>query len=434
MTSTHTMNETSGNQVPDQEEQLLSVHDYVPKKGHHLDYTKLGSSTAAVQGGERHGRPNTSDTITTPIAMTSSYWFTNTQQVIDFNEGRHKSFEYGRYGNPTVAAAEEKLAILDGGEACLLSSSGMNSCTTMLLSLLEPGDKLITTTDCYRRTRQFIQGFLPKMNVSCKVIEPQDIEGLKAALSDGKPKIFFSETPTNPYLRCVDISTISKLCHEKNVIVAIDTTFATPVNLRPIQFGADLVLSSATKYLGGHNDIICGSLVGSTELISKIRSFHGVLGGIFDPHSAYLLLRGLKTLHLRVQQSNNTALTLAKLLENHPKIERVIYPGLPSHPDHEVATKHFRNGFGGVVSFVVKGGLQSAAFVIDNVKIPYIAPSLGGVESLIEQPTVMSYWNVSKEDRAKIGIEDGLIRFSCGIEDTKDIIEDLEQSLDKLIL
>eukprot|EP01117_Protostelium_nocturnum_P019892 TRINITY_DN8731_c0_g1_i1.p1 TRINITY_DN8731_c0_g1~~TRINITY_DN8731_c0_g1_i1.p1 ORF type:complete len:413 (+),score=153.30 TRINITY_DN8731_c0_g1_i1:130-1368(+) len=402
------------------------------KKGKDLEFSKLGDSTAAVQGGERKGRPNTSDTITTPIALTSSYWFSNTQQVIDFNEGRYESFEYGRYGNPTVAVAEEKLALLDNGESALLSASGMSSCTTMLLALMSPGKRLLTTTDCYRRTRQFIQTFLPKMDVSCTVLDPSDIEGLKAALEVGDVSIYFSETPTNPYLRCVDISTIASLCKAKNVIVAIDSTFATPINLKPIDFGADLVLHSATKYLGGHNDLIAGALIGKKELIDKIRAFHGVLGGIYDPHSAYLLIRGLKTLQLRVKQANQTALEIAKRLEDHPKIERVYYPGLPSHPDHQVALKHFRGGFGGVVCFVVKGGLEAAAKVIDGVQIPYIAPSLGGVESLIEQPTVMSYWNVSKEDRAKIGIEDGLVRFSCGIEDTKDIVEDLEQSLDKL--
>jgi len=425
------MRETPGNHVPD-DTQLPDPLDYTPKKGHHLDFHRLGSSTASVQAGERHGRPNTSDTITTPIAMTSSYWFKDTQQVIDFNEGRHQSFEYGRYGNPTVAAAEAKLAVLDGGEACLLSASGMSSCTTMLMTLLQPGDRLVTTTDCYRRTRQFIQGFLPKMNITCTVIEPQDLQGLKSAIDGGDVKIYFSETPTNPYLRCVDISSVVKLCRQKNVIVAIDTTFATPINLRPIDFGVDLVLSSATKYLGGHNDIIAGSLVGKKELIDKIRAFHGVVGGIFDPHSAYLLIRGLKTLHIRVKQSNATALKIAQLLEDHPKIEKVVYPGLPSHPDHAVALKHFKAGFGGVVSFIVKGGLKEAAAVVDGVKIPYIAPSLGGVESLIEQPTVMSYWNVTPEDRAKIGIEDGLIRFSAGIEDTDDIIEDLMQSLERL--
>lgn len=320
---------------------------------------------------------------------------------------------------------------LEGAEDSLLSSSGMNSATTLLLALVPAGGHIVTTTDCYRRTRQFMQTLLPKMGISVTVIDPSDLGALKAALAKQHVSLFFSESPTNPYLRCVDVRAIAALCAPTKTLVCIDSTFATPVNQRALALGADLVLHSATKYLAGHNDVLAGAVSGSKDLVARVRAMHNILGGVIDPHAAYLLLRGMKTLSLRVARHNDSAMRLAAVLARHPKISRVHYPGLPSHPDHAIAVQQM-TGYGGVVSFEVAGDLWTTAKFIDGCRLPYIAPSLGGVESLIEQPTIISYWDQGPDKRAEIGIKDNLVRFSTGIEDYDDIEADLLQSLDRL--
>jgi cystathionine gamma-synthase len=390
-----------------------------------------GDSTRAVHGGEREGRPRVSDALTTPIVQTATFWFRDTQEVIDYQEGRHGSFEYGRYGNPTTRALEEKICALEGGETCVVSASGMNSITTLLLALVPAGGHFVTTTDCYRRTRQFIATVLPKMGVTVTILEPSDLDGLERCLAERDVSLFFSESPTNPYLRVVDVPRIAELCHAQEAIVVIDSTFATPINQKALDLGADIVLHSATKYLAGHNDVMAGALVGGAALLDPVRNLQGILGGILDPHGAYLVLRGLKTLAVRIARQNETAFALARHLEQHRAIERTHYPGLESHPDHDVARRQMQ-GFGGVVSFELRGDRQTASKFIDALRIPYIAPSLGGVESLVEQPTVISYWDQTPEERARIGIRDNLIRYSCGIEDADDLIADVEQALERV--
>ncbi|CAM6101397.1 unnamed protein product [Calypogeia fissa] len=385
-------------------------------------------STNSVHGGERLGRPKLTDSLTTPIVQTSTYFFRDTAELIAFQEGTHKSFEYGRYGNPTTFAAEEKISALEGAETTLLSSSGMCATTTMLLALVPAGGHIITTTDCYRRTRQFIQTVLPKMGITTTVIDPADLSSLERTLDQHRVALFFSESPTNPYLRCIDIELVSKLCHSKGALVVIDGTFATPVNQKALALGADIVLHSCTKYMAGHNDVLAGSVSGSRDCIAPIRALHNVLGGVLDPNSAYLILRGMKTLELRVRQQNNTALKLARALEASSKVLRVHYPGLESHSEHHIAKRQM-SGFGGVVSFEIDGDLEATSKFIDGLRIPYIAPSLGGVETLVEQPTIISYWDQSPAQRAKLGIKDNLVRFSCGIEDYEDLYEDVMQSL-----
>jgi len=388
-------------------------------------------STTSVHAGERGGRPSVADSLTTPIVQTATYHFENTEQLIAYQEGRFGSYEYGRYGNPTSKVVEEKLRILENAEDCLVSASGMCAATTMLLALVPPNGHIITTTDCYRRTRQFIQTVLPKMGISTTVVDPSDTPGIQKALDEHEVSLFFSESPTNPYLRCIDIELISKMCHEKGTVVCIDGTFATPINQRAIALGADLVLHSATKYLAGHNDVLAGALCGSKELVEQVRTMHHVLGGVVDSHASYLVLRGLKTLSIRVARQNENGLKLARCLEAHPKIERVHYPGLESHPEHAIAMKQM-TGFGGVLSFEVKADLMTTAKFIDSCKLPYIAPSLGGVETLIEQPTIVSYWDQTPEYRASLGIKDNLVRFACGVEDYDDIEADVLQALDQI--
>ncbi|KAH7684027.1 Cystathionine gamma-synthase protein [Dioscorea alata] len=385
----------------------------------------------AIHAGERFGRGIVTDGITTPIVNTSAYWFKNSDQLLDFKEGRHTSYEYGRYGNPTTTVLEEKISALERAESTLFMASGMNAAVCLLSALVPAGGHIVTTTDFYRKTRKYMENELPQKGIRTIVIDPADVDSLKAALDKHNVSLFFTETPTNPFFRCVDIKLVSELCHSKGAVVCIDGTFASPINQKALMLGADLVLHSATKFIAGHNDVLGGCISGSEKLISKIRLYHNVVGGVLNPNAAYMIIRGMKTLHLRVQQHNSTALRMAQFLEEHPKIIRVYYPGLPSHPEHHIAKKQM-TGFGGVVSFEVDGDFRTTMKFIDSLKIPYNAPSFGGCESIIDQPALMSYWDGPLE-RTKYGIKDNLVRFSCGLEDFEDLKADIAQALDAAI-
>jgi cystathionine gamma-synthase len=284
------------------------------------------------------------------------------------------------------------------------------------------------TDDCYRRTRQFCLTFLKRFGIETTIVPMGDYAALEAAIIRKQTRFIISESPTNPYLRVADLERIAEIGRKHRVRTMIDSTFATPINQRPLDWGIDFVIHSATKYLGGHNDLLAGVVVGKADRIGALRDARGVLGGVVDPQNAYLLERGIKTLGMRVRQQNTSAQAVAEFLEDHPRIERVWYPGLESHPDHRIA-KAQMGGFGGVVSFEVAGDLLTAGKFIDNLKIPYIAPSLGGIETLIEQPALMSYYEKTTEERLALGIKDNLVRFSVGIEDADDIIRDLDQAL-----
>ncbi|HZR09482.1 MAG TPA: aminotransferase class I/II-fold pyridoxal phosphate-dependent enzyme [Myxococcales bacterium] len=383
--------------------------------------------TLAVHGGEP--RKKAFDSVTTPIVWSATYAFANTAEIERYFNGDVEREEYGRYGNPTVRAAEQKLAVLEGAEEAALFGSGMAAATTALFELLKAGDHVVLTSDCYRRTRQFVTRFLARLGIESTLVEPGDEAALRRALRPGRTKVILAESPTNPYLRVADLSLFARArdaCPGANLI--IDGTFATPVNQRPLELGADLVLHSCTKYLGGHNDLLAGAVCGRAGLVQAIKDLRGVLGGVLDPQSAFLLVRGLKTLPLRVQRQNQTALTVAKWLEQHPRVRAVFYPGLPSHPDHAIAAKQMK-GFGGVVSFRVRGDVRETSRVIDACRLATIAPSLGATETLIEQPAYMSYFELTPEERQAIGIHDDLVRLSLGLEDAEDVIEDLSQAL-----
>ena len=387
--------------------------------------TPRGSSTRAVHGGEREHQQT--EAITTPIYQTSTVWFRNSEELIAYQEGRLRREEYGRYGNPTWKAVERKLCELEGAEEAVLFASGMCAATTLFFALLPAGSHLVVTGDCYRRTRQFIGDYLARMGVETTVIDPADTKQLESALRD-ETALFFTESPTNPYLRVTDVAETARICHAHGAKVVVDATFATPVNHRPLDEGADLVIHSATKYLGGHNDLLAGTLAGASEIISPVRDAVGVLGGVVDAHAAWLLLRGLKTLALRVERHNQNALRVAQWLEKQPHVRSVWYPMLASHPDHETAARCLRGG-GGVVTFELDTDLGGAIRFTDACRIPYIAPSFGGVESLVEMPATMSFWDVDREERLELGITDSLIRYACGVEDADDLIADLDRAL-----
>jgi len=387
-----------------------------------------GASTQAVHGGEP--RTKEANAIATPIIQSATYTFANTQEIADHFEGRIEREEYGRYGNPTQRVAERKLAALEGAEDGLLFASGMAAITTTLFAMLSKGAHVVVTDDAYRRTRQFLQQILRRYGVEVSTVPAGDYVRMEEAVRQ-TTRLIFSESPTNPYNRVLDLERVAAIGRRHRVKTIIDATFSTPINQRPIEFGIDLVIHSGTKYLGGHNDLLAGAVLGTAELVGAIRDLQGVTGAVADPFAAYLLIRGIKTLALRVARQNENAQRIAAFLEGHPKVERVHYPGLPSHPEHAIAVRQMQ-GFGGVVSFEVRGDLTAASRLVDACTIPRIAPSLGGVESLIEQPALMSFYELTTEERLQVGIKDTLVRYSVGVEDADDLIADLTQALEKV--
>jgi cystathionine gamma-synthase len=378
-----------------------------------------------VHSGERQHRLG--DALTVPVYQTSTYAFESTQQLIDFKEGRIDKGEYGRYGNPTVRKAEQKIAELDHAEDAVLWASGMCAMTSLLLTILQTGQHMIITSDSYRRTQQFCGGMLRRFGIDVSVVPPGDPETIEAAICPNT-RLILTESPTNPFLYVIDLEKLVEIAKRHRVRTVIDSTLASPYNQNPLDFGIDMVMHSATKYLAGHNDLLAGVVVGKAGMMEALRESQGVLGGISDPNSAYLLLRGLKSFALRMERHNANGTALAAFLEGHPRVRRVYYPGLKSHPSHAVAKSQMQ-GFGGLVSFELDATLEQTGAFIDALELPYMAPSLGGVESLVEQPALVSYYEMAPEDRQQIGIRDSLVRYAAGIEDTDDLLTDIEQAL-----
>ena len=384
-------------------------------------------STLSVHAGEARQKPG--DSITDPIFCASTYTFADTQAVIDYIEDEQPREEYGRYGNPGERVAERKLAALEGAEAAVLFASGMAAIVGLLMSKLNAGDEVVFFDECYHRSREFCNKHLSRFGVKTIQVRACDYDAMEAAISP-RTKLLVSESPTNPHLSIVDLERFADIGRRYGIETLIDATLATPYNLRPIAAGVDYVLHSVTKYLAGHNDLLAGVVAGTTEKLESIRNLRGIMGAINSPQNCYLLLRGLKTFELRIERHNQNGQRVAEFLEAHPRIEKVFYPGLTSHPHHELARRQMR-GYGGLVTFLVKDAdWRATADIVDAVKIPRIAPSLGGVESLIEQPLVMSYYQLTPEERAKFGIPDNMIRLSCGIENAEDLVADLSQALD----
>lgn len=386
-------------------------------------------STQAVHAGEQ--RQKAEGSISTPTFSASTFTFESTAALLKYVEGDDERQEYGRYGNPNEKSVEQKLAALEGAESAILYSSGMAAIVGLLMSRLNSGDEVVFFDQCYHRSREFCVKHLARFGVKTHQVKTGDFEAMEAVINP-RTRMLISESPTNPHLTSIDIERFAALGKAHEVETLIDATLATPYNIRPIEFGVDYVLHSATKYLGGHNDLLAGVICGTAEKLEPVRQLRGILGSVNSPQNLYLLERGLKTFALRMQRHNENGLAIAEFLESHPRVDRVYYPGLASHPSHRIAAAQM-SGFGGLVTFTVRDAdWRQTSRIIDAVKIPRIAPSLGGVESLIEQPLVMSYFGYSPEDRQRFGISDNMIRMACGIEDAADLIADLTQAFEAI--
>lgn len=394
-------------------------------------------ATRAVHAGETKRKP--SGALTTPIFQTSTYTFADTDAILAFMDRKvaraaaredggdlELRGEYGRYGNPTQQVVEQKLAALEGGEGAVLFASGMAAITTTMFAFLSAGDHVIVVRDSYRRTREFAETFLPRWGVATTLVPIDDLDALERAIRPNT-RLIFGETPTNPYLRIMDLAAVAALAKPREILTVVDSTFATPLNMSPLALGIDLVIHSATKYLAGHNDLLAGVVIGPHRLVTETETARGMLGSVSAPQDAYLLLRGLKTLALRVERQNANALRMAEYLAAHPKVARVFYPGLPCHPDHALACRQMR-GFGGVVSFEIAGDKVQTSRFIDHLQIPYIGPTLGGVESIVQQQAL--FISLDPAERRASGISDSLVRYALGVEDADDLIADLAQALD----
>ena len=387
---------------------------------------KLGYSTLSVHAGE--ARQKAGNSITDPIVMASTFTFENTDSIISFIENNEERGEYGRYGVPGEQVVEKKLAALEGADEAVLFSSGMAALVGIFNSKLRSGDEIIFFDECYHRSREYCKKHLSRFGIVTRQVKTGDYEAMEAAINSNT-KMLVSESPTNPHLSIVDLERFAAIGIKNGVETMIDATLATPYNVQPIKYGVDYVMHSATKYMGGHNDLLAGVVMSNSEKIEDIRSLRGIMGAVNSPHNCYLLERGLKTFELRMQRHNENGQAIAEFLEGHPRVSRVLYPGLESHPYHKIATETMR-GFGGLVTFeLADADWKATAKVVDSTKIARIAPSLGGVESLIEQPLVMSYWNYSPEERVSFGISDNMIRLALGIENVDDLIRDFEQAL-----
>lgn len=387
---------------------------------------ELGFSTKAVHAGQN---PCTiTGALSTPIYQTSTFVFENVKQGADRFAGKEEGYIYTRLGNPTQTALEDKIALLEGGEAAIASSSGMAAVSSVIMALTKNGDHIVADKALYGCTFSFLSEIMTKYGVEVTFIDASDIRQIEKALKDNT-KIIYFESPANPTMKLVDMKQVSYLARSKGIITIIDNTFMSPYFQRPIEHGIDVVLHSATKYISGHGDVIAGIIVGKKDIIDIIRmTTLKDLGGVISPFNAWLLLRGLKTLAVRMDKHNENALIIAEFLERHDKIEHVFYPGLPSHPQYELAKKQM-TGFGGMLSFELKGGYEAGKKMMDRVMLCHLAVSLGDVDTLIQHPASMTHAIVPVEERLKAGITDGLIRLSVGIEDVDDIIEDLEEAL-----
>ena len=384
----------------------------------------LTPATLTVWAGEDASRAHGATQV--PVVYSAAYGYPNVESWLDVALGRRPGHIYSRNTNPTVHAFEEKVRILEGAEAATSFSTGMAAVSNTLFALLAPGDRVVSAKDTYGGTNQLFVDFLPRIGVQVDLYDTSDFAQIEAAIAQGC-RLVYLETPTNPTLKVMDIARLSAAAHEVGALVVADNTFATPINQDPLALGADLVLHSATKFLGGHADALGGVLCGAPELIAKVYHYREITGASLDPMAAYLLIRGMKTLALRVRQQNESALTIARWLEKQPAVAVVNYPGLETHLHHDVAARQMR-GFGGMLSFGLKGGFEAVKRVLPRLRLAHLAANLGAVETLAGVPATTSHVECTAEEREAMGIPEGLVRYSVGIEDAGDLMRDLGQA------
>jgi cystathionine beta-lyase/cystathionine gamma-synthase len=384
-----------------------------------------GFSTELIHAGETDR--GVAVPLTTPIYETTTFVFENAQEVVDYNHGRSNKYLYSRYDNPTVVAAERKLAALDRAESALLFSSGQGATTTILMAHVKAGDEVVCSAAIYGGTLHLLEDLLAKFGVTPRFVSLDALANPETLFTD-RTRIVWFESPINPTLRCVDIKRVADACRARGVRSIIDNTFASPINQQPLALGIDLAMQSVTKYLNGHSDVTGGCVAGPRALVDPIAKARRQVGTVMDPHPAYALGRGLKTLPLRVARHNTNAQAIAEFLASDKRISCVYYPGLPSHPDHAIAARQM-TGFGGMVCFDLAGSYDRAASLYDRLKVIKRAASLGGVESLISLPVLTSQWGHTDEQLRDAGVTRGMLRLSVGLEDPADLIADLDQAL-----
>jgi len=387
-----------------------------------MNKRRRNAETQAVRGGMDLSKKN--GPLSTPIYQTSTFEVTDMEEQVRATPTDHF---YTRYGNPTHTVAENAIAELEGADAALLFASGMSAISTTILALTKAGDHIVAQRDIYGGATKFFTQWLPKFGVEVTLVDTTDYEQHARAIRPNT-KILHLESPTNPTLRVVDLKKVAGLAKQHGVTTLVDSTFATPINCRPVEFGIDLVMHSGTKYFGGHADLICGIIAGRRDLIETIHSTRTTLGCNMDPHAAWLLLRGIKTLAVRVQRQNENALKVARFLQSHPKVRSVSYPFLEGHPQRALAMQQMRGG-GGVLSFEVEGTGEDACRFAEALELFTLAPSLGGVESLVTIPVITSHAMIRAEERQKMGVTEQMVRLSLGIESAEDLIADLERGL-----
>jgi cystathionine beta-lyase/cystathionine gamma-synthase len=365
--------------------------------------------------------------LTTPVYETTTFLFESAEEVRAYNEGTSPKFLYSRYSNPTVLAVERTIARLEGAASAMVLSSGQAATTTALMAFLAAGDEVVCCSAIYGGTLHLLSDLLAKFGVRPRFVSVEELGAPESMFSDSTKLVWF-ESPVNPTLRCVDIAAVASACRARHVISVVDNTFASPINQQPIALGIDVVMHSATKYLNGHADVTAGALAGPADLMTRVLEARKRMGTVLDPHAAYALGRGIKTLSVRIERHNANAMAIARWLSKDRRVERVYYPGLEDHPDHALAARQM-SGFGGMVCVDLGGGYERAAAFFDRLTIFRRAASLGGVESLCSLPVLTSQWGHSKEELARAGVTDGMARLSVGLEDVDDLIADLDQAL-----
>ena len=385
---------------------------------------RWGDATLAIHAGEEKFRIGTS--VGTSIARTANFTFASTEEMKRWAEGKSPAYIYTRYGNPTLTIAEQKIAALESAESAVVAASGTAAISAALLSVLHSGDEVIATRQLYGGSYRLLRDIFPRFGIGVRHVEA-DLAGIEK-LASARTKALYIETPTNPTLRLVDLKKAAAFAQEWGLISIVDNTFASPVLQKPLSMGFNIVVHSASKYLAGHSDVIAGAAAGSKVLIDKVRANIIQIGGSMDPEAAFLLIRGMKTLEIRIERQCRTAMAVAKFLEKHPKVARVHYPGLPSHPDHKLARRQM-SGFGAMLAFDHKGGLAGARRFGDRIRVFLLAASLGGVESLAILPIYTSHYKMSLAELRAATVEPGTVRVSVGLEDPEDLIEDLRQAL-----